>query len=71
MDLFENNAPDVQNVATFVADINPKAVFCIGTPPINSLVPLVSKVMMLIVTSLYCQYFFRNTKKQKYMILEK
>lgn len=75
LDLFEKNAPVIQTVATYAAEFNPKAVFCIATQPINSLVPLVSEVstnyIMNISLILNFNIFLRNIRKQKYMIPEK
>lgn len=45
LDLFEKNAPELHNLATYAAEFNPNAVFCIAVPPINSLVPMVSEVL--------------------------
>lgn len=48
LDLFEKNAPEISSLAAYAAEFNPKAIFCIATPPINALVPMVSEVMIVV-----------------------
>lgn len=42
-DLFEENADYVRNAAIYMSEFNPKGIFCISTPPVNALVPMVSE----------------------------
>ncbi|XP_018326694.1 probable malate dehydrogenase, mitochondrial [Agrilus planipennis] len=41
--LFDVYVEDVRNIALFTSEFNPKAIFCIATQPVNSLVPMVSE----------------------------
>ncbi|GJQ64917.1 hypothetical protein Trydic_g7086 [Trypoxylus dichotomus] len=41
-ELFEENADYVRNAAIYMCEFNPKGMFCISTPPVSSLVPMVS-----------------------------
>lgn len=52
LELFQKNAPIIHNLAIHAAEFNPKAVFCLATPPINALVPLVSEVRLSFVTQI-------------------
>lgn len=42
-DLFEENADYVRNVAIYMGEFNPTGIFCISTPPVSALVPMVSE----------------------------
>ncbi|KAJ8919527.1 hypothetical protein NQ315_002148 [Exocentrus adspersus] len=42
-DLFDKNVDDLRYTTLHMVEFNPKAVFCIGSPPIEALVPLVSE----------------------------
>ncbi|CAH0560145.1 unnamed protein product [Brassicogethes aeneus] len=41
--LFEQNVDSVRAAALYAAEFNPKGIFCIQTPPVESLVPMVSE----------------------------
>ncbi|RZC39697.1 malate dehydrogenase, mitochondrial [Asbolus verrucosus] len=41
--LFEQNIDNVRNVAIFLSEFNPTAVYCIAKPPVEALVPLASE----------------------------
>lgn len=43
-ELFDKNMDNVRNVAMFLAEFNPYAVYCIAKPPVEALVPMVSEV---------------------------
>lgn len=42
-ELFDKNVAEVRMAATFASEFCPEAIFCIGCPPVNALVPMVSE----------------------------
>ncbi|EFA02020.1 malate dehydrogenase [Tribolium castaneum] len=42
-ELFDKNLDNVRNVAMFLAEFNPEAIYCIAKPPVEALVPMVSE----------------------------
>lgn len=49
--LFEENAPIIQDMAIYAAEFNPEAVFCIAAPPLDALVPIASEVFLACISN--------------------